>query len=342
MPQKFLNNFTSTFVSQVNATAATGTPATELGYGILQLNTGAAGQLTNPTGGDYYLLTAYKKLGNVESNIEIMRVTAVDNATPGECRVTVLRGQDGSTIRAYIAGDFVSLRLTRAGADNFLQKDGTAANQTAVAAATLAASSKATPVDGDALAMLDSAASNVLVRLSWANLKAGVFAAWGALTAAGTAKATPVGGDLLALSDSAASSATKSLTLTNLAAFLASLVQTLTNKTLTNATITNYTETVHSPAAGAAFTVDLANGTQQLLTTNANCTITLPAQVSGKSYTIWVKYGGTHTVTWAGGTTIKWAGGTQPTTTSVNGKKDKYVFECIDGETQGSDGGRNF
>lgn len=129
--------------------------------------------------------------------------------------------------------------------------------------------------------------------------------------------------------------------------------QTLTNKTLTSPaintptvntpTITNYTETVNAPAGGTAFTVNLANGTMQKLTTTGNVTITLPAAAAGKSYALEIAYGGTHTVTWAGGTSIKWAGGTAPAATSVNGKKDVYVFTCFDAaETLAQDGGRNF
>lgn len=46
-----------------------------------------------------------------------------------------------------------------------------------VAAITHAATSKATPVDGDELPLVDSAASNVLKKLTWANLKA-TLATW--------------------------------------------------------------------------------------------------------------------------------------------------------------------
>ncbi len=118
--------------------------------------------------------------------------------------------------------------------------------------------------------------------------------------------------------------------------------ETFTNKTLTNPTVTNYVETVYTPSAGSAFTVDLANGTIQKLTTNNNATITLPSSVSGKSYLIVVAYGGTHTVTWAGGSTIKWAGGAAPTATSSNGKFDAYAFWCDGTNTYGSDAGRNY
>jgi hypothetical protein len=117
---------------------------------------------------------------------------------------------------------------------------------------------------------------------------------------------------------------------------------TLTNKTLTNPTITNYTETLYAPAAGAAFTVDLANGTVQQFTSNANLTLTLPASAAGKSYTIMVAYGGTHTLTWAGGSTIKWPGGVTPTATSVSGKTDIFSFTCDGTYTYGSVVGKSY
>lgn len=118
--------------------------------------------------------------------------------------------------------------------------------------------------------------------------------------------------------------------------------QTLANKTLTAPVVTNYTETIYAPAAGASFTVDLANGTVQKLTTNANATITLPTSTAGKSYLIMVAYGGAHSVTWAGGSTIKWAGGTAPTATSVSGKFDIFAFTCDGANTYGRTGGSRF
>lgn len=115
-----------------------------------------------------------------------------------------------------------------------------------------------------------------------------------------------------------------------------------TNGSLTNPTITNYTEALNAPAAGSAFTVSLATGTIQKLTTNANTTITLPASVAGKNYSIIVAYGGAHTLTWAGGGTLKWAGGATPAATSVNGKFDIFVFTCDGTNTYGRSGGSNF
>lgn len=105
---------------------------------------------------------------------------------------------------------------------------------------------------------------------------------------------------------------------------------TMTTPTVSNGTFTNYVETVYAPAAGSAFTVDLANGTNQVFTTNANITITLPTPVAGKSYTIDVIYGGAHSVTFAGGGTLRWPSDVAPTGTSVSGKRDVFGFKSTD------------
>lgn len=127
--QLFVNNFTSTFIANVKAAATTGTPASELGYGILQLNSGASAYLVNPTGGDYYILTAYKRSGSVESNVEVMKVTAVDNSVINECRITVLRAQEGTPAQAYVPGDYISLRVTKGGLSNMAQSADIAGKQ---------------------------------------------------------------------------------------------------------------------------------------------------------------------------------------------------------------------
>lgn len=88
-------------------------------------------------------------------------------------------------------------------------------------------SSKATPVDADEFPLADSAATFGPKKLTWANLKATMFAAWGALVAAATTKATPVDGDFLGIADSAAGNATKSLSWANLKATLAATLGAL-------------------------------------------------------------------------------------------------------------------
>jgi hypothetical protein len=98
--------------------------------------------------------------------------------------------------------------------------------------------------------------------------------------------------------------------------------QTLTNKTLTNPTVTNYVETPYSANSSTAITLDLTNGTVQIITLTGNCTFTFPTATSGKSFILLLKQDatGSRTVTWPA--TVKYAGGTNPTITSTASKLD--------------------
>jgi hypothetical protein len=101
--------------------------------------------------------------------------------------------------------------------------------------------------------------------------------------------------------------------------------QTLSAKTLTNPTVTNYVETPYSANSSTAITLDLANGTVQIITLTGNATITMPTATSGKSFIMFLKQDGTgsRTVTWS---TVKWAGGTAPTITSTASRQDILSF----------------
>lgn len=121
MPQLYLNNFQTQFIADVRAAPQTGAPASELDYGVLRVSDGAAGTLLNPPAGGWYVLTAYKRSGSLESDYEILRVTAVDNSVIGECRLTVLRGQEGTAPRAYVAGDLLEMRMTAGGMREVVQ-----------------------------------------------------------------------------------------------------------------------------------------------------------------------------------------------------------------------------
>ena len=100
---------------------------------------------------------------------------------------------------------------------------------------------------------------------------------------------------------------------------------TLTNKTLTNPTVTNYVETPYSANSGTAITLDLTNGTVQIITLTGNATVTMPTAVSGKSFIMYLKQDatGSRSVTWS---TVKWAGGTAPTITGTASRMDIYSF----------------
>lgn len=101
--------------------------------------------------------------------------------------------------------------------------------------------------------------------------------------------------------------------------------QTLSAKTLTNPTVTNYVETPYSANSSTAITLDLTNGTVQIITLTGNATITMPTATSGKSFVMLLKQDGTgsRTVTWS---TVKWAGGTAPTITSTASRLDLLSF----------------
>ena len=111
--------------------------------------------------------------------------------------------------------------------------------------------------------------------------------------------------------------------------------------TLTNPTVTNYTETPYSANSSTAITLDLTNGTVQIITLTSNATITMPAAVSGKSFTILLKQDatGSRAVTW---TTVSWPSATAPAITSTASKMDKYVFISDGTYWYGATAGQNY
>lgn len=121
MSQLFLNNFQTQFIANVKSAPETGSPATELDYGVLRVSDGAAGVLLSPGPGNWYVLTAFKRTGTLEHAHEIMRVTTVDNSVVGECRLVVLRGQEDTAPTGYTAGDIIELRLTAGGMNEYAQ-----------------------------------------------------------------------------------------------------------------------------------------------------------------------------------------------------------------------------
>lgn len=113
-------------------------------------------------------------------------------------------------------------------------------------------------------------------------------------------------------------------TIGNTTVTLGSTTTSLGNVTLVNTTVTNYTETPYSANSSTAITLDLANGTVQIITLTGSPTITMPTATSGKSFIMYLKTGsGSYSVTWS---TVKWAGGTAPTVTSTASRMDIYSF----------------
>lgn len=119
--------------------------------------------------------------------------------------------------------------------------------------------------------------------------------------------------------------------------------ETLTNKTIEAGTFTNgYTEEVATANTSTAYTIDLANGSVQILTLTGNCTFTFPTATAGRSFILILKQDGTgsRTVTWPAA--VKWPGGTAPTITSTASKADKYVFTADGSNWIGSNAGQNY
>jgi len=118
---------------------------------------------------------------------------------------------------------------------------------------------------------------------------------------------------------------------------------TLTNKTIEAGTFTNgYTEEVATANTSTAYTIDLANGSVQILTLTGNCTFTFPTATAGKSFILLLLQDGTgsRTVTWP--SSVKWPSSTAPTITATASKGDKYVFTADGTYWWGSNAGQNY
>lgn len=104
----------------------------------------------------------------------------------------------------------------------------------------------------------------------------------------------------------------------------------------------DYTEKVVTANTGTAYTIDITNGTVQILTLTGNCTFTFPTATAGKSFMFLLKQDatGSRTVTWPAA--VKWPGGTAPTITATANKMDKFVFTADGTNWIGSNAGQNY
>lgn len=119
--------------------------------------------------------------------------------------------------------------------------------------------------------------------------------------------------------------------------------QTLTNKTIEAGTFTNgYTEEVATANTSTAYTIDLANGSVQILTLTGSCTFTFPTATAGKGFTLLLKQDatGSRTATWP--SSVKWPSSTAPTITSTASKGDKFVFTADGTYWWASNAGQNY
>ena len=97
----------------------------------------------SPTGGDYF----YATLIDTSNNLEIIKVTTRSTDTFS----VIARGQEGTTARAFVAGDRVELRITAGGLTDVITQ--------ATTQATLAAASAAASLVSEGLADTDATAT---------------------------------------------------------------------------------------------------------------------------------------------------------------------------------------
>lgn len=126
---------------------------------------------------------AYITFEDSGGNREVVKVTARGS---GSDTFTIVRAQDGTAARAWLAGDVVEQRIVALELDRFERLQ-----------MVNAADSKTTPVDVDEIGLIDSAASYGLKKLTLANLKATLktyfdtlYAKIGAVTGTGITMAT--------------------------------------------------------------------------------------------------------------------------------------------------------
>lgn len=119
--------------------------------------------------------------------------------------------------------------------------------------------------------------------------------------------------------------------------------QTLSNKSLDNPTILNgFTEETSSANSGTAFTVSFANGSTQFITLTGNVTLTFPAPVAGKSFTLTLRQDATGSRTVGFPSTVRWPAGQAPVITLTAGRMDVVSFFSDGSFWYGSVAGQNY
>jgi hypothetical protein len=105
MPVLFTNNASAPLAASISSSATT-----------IVVTTGQGALFPALSGSDYF----YATLTNSSNQLEIVKVTARSSDT-----MTVVRGQEGTTARAYSAADKIEIRVTAAGLTNMAQLDKT-------------------------------------------------------------------------------------------------------------------------------------------------------------------------------------------------------------------------
>lgn len=199
-----------------------------------------------------------------------------------------------------------------------------------------AATAKTTPVDADAIPVIDSAASNVLKKTTWANVKATLKTYFDTLyaaavhthTASQISDASANGRSLITAADYAAMRTSLSLVLGSTAEYR--------NNTSNRVLITdqvNASGAFYALTDGATINWDMANGWNASVTLGGNRTLANPTNpIVGRSGAIKVTQDATGSRTLSFGSNWDAAGGTMPTLSTTANAVD-YIFYFVASST---------
>ena len=104
MPAKFTNNASATLASAITTSST-----------VISVTAGQGAFFPTLAGADYFFAT----LSDSSNNLEVVKCTARSGDS-----LTVTRAQDGTTARAYAAGDRIELRINAAAIDSKFDKEG--------------------------------------------------------------------------------------------------------------------------------------------------------------------------------------------------------------------------
>lgn len=289
----------------------------------------AAGTTFQPLDSD---LTTIASLTPTTDNFIVAVASAWASRTPAQVKTTLaLNNVDNTADSAKVVATAATLTTAR-NIDG--QSFNGSADITVIAPGTHAATSKATPVDADEVPLVDSAASNALKRLTWANLKATLKTYLDTLYQPVDSDLTTIAG-LTATTDNfivAVASAWASRTPAQVKTTLAlnnvdntsNATERAATATLTNKRVTRRSSSTAGP--GATPTINTDNVDIAVFTALAAAITSMTTNLSGtptEGQTLWIAFtdnGTARAITW--GTSFEASTVVLPTTTVISARLD--------------------
>jgi len=319
---------------------------------VLKTDDGA--KLPDPSGDNYNLVwwdsSSYPDPAD-DPNVEIVRVTALSTDT-----LTVTRNQESSGASTKNTADstykmILSLtKKTMDDLDTYMDKlDNIEASADVTDAINIASSivgvdGKATPIDADTMAIIDSAAANVLKEVTWANVKATLKTYLDTLYAVIAHKTSHEngGGDevsvvglsgLLADDQHVLDAEVQAISINEVSEDTTPVLggeMDCDDNNIVGAGSIGFTQELDNGSKTANFSVDFSTDQKQKCTLTAN-TITLTldtTDVNVGNYLLKIVNGGLATLTWASESgSVYWAGGSIPELSSSGTDIVAFYFD---------------